>query len=101
VTGGEGLEGDGEPPGAQERPVRGFAVWCDYDAQDGGGDPHLFFPAAGETRERSASTSWSARRRCADSSAWRPLRPEDVVEDVRAIFAATGFKGQVAEARGE
>jgi len=24
-----------------------------------------------------------------------------VVEDVRAIFAATGFKGQVAEARGE
>jgi len=24
-----------------------------------------------------------------------------VVEDVRAIFAATGLKGQVAEARGE
>ena len=45
------------------------------DAQDGGGDPHLIFPAVGEASERSASTSWSARWRCADNSAWATTSP--------------------------
>jgi heterodisulfide reductase subunit C len=89
--------------GRAHRHVEMFAAWCNNFYEQGmGGDPHLMFPAIREAwGEKWLEYMDHLAEVRAELGLGDLLPPVAVVDEVRAIFEATGFKERLAAVRGE
>ena len=89
--------------GRAHRHVEMFAAWCNNFYEHGmGGDPHLMFPAIREAwGEKWLEYMDHLAEVRAELGLGDLLPPVAVVDEVRALFEATGFKERLAVVRGE
>jgi heterodisulfide reductase subunit C len=87
--------------GRGHRHVAAFADWCAAFYEKGlGGDPHQQFPAIAEAWGDEWTEYMDHLLEIREELGLGPLfPPDDVVEEVRAIFARTGFNERLAAVR--